>query len=75
MRLFAKEMSQLINLHKKINIEPIYLQTYSPNLNLIERLWQFAKKKLLSNKYCSSFMKFKGVLEDFFEIDIFKMKT
>jgi len=57
-----------------IKIEPMYLPTYSPNLNLIERLWRFTKKKLLSNKYYSSFMKFKAVLEDFFEIDIWKMK-
>lgn len=57
-----------------IEIEPMYLPTYSPNLNLIERLWRFAKKKLLSNKYYSSFMKFKDVLEDFFEVKIWKLK-
>ena len=60
--------------NQEINIEPMYLPTYSPNLNLIERLWRFTKKKLLSNKYYSSFMKFKAVLDDFFEIDIWKMK-
>lgn len=59
---------------QNINIELVYLPIYSPNLNLIERLWRFAKKKLLSNKYYSSFMKFKAVLDDFFEIDILKMK-
>ncbi|MDH4129563.1 MAG: IS630 family transposase [Spirochaetota bacterium] len=60
--------------NQEISIEPMYLPTYSPNLNLIERLWRFAKKKLLSNKYYSSFIKFKAVLDDFFEIDIWKMK-
>ncbi len=33
---------------KEVEIEFIYLPTYSPNLNLIERLWKYAKKKLLS---------------------------
>lgn len=30
-----------------LNIELLYLPTYSPNLNLIERLWKFVKKKCL----------------------------
>ena len=42
-------------------------------LNLIE-IVAIYKRKLLSNKYYSSFMKFKAVLDDFFEIDIWKMK-
>lgn len=29
----------------KLNIELLYLPAYSPNLNLIERLWKFVKKK------------------------------
>ncbi|MDH4129333.1 MAG: transposase [Spirochaetota bacterium] len=57
-----------------IKIEIIYSANIFPNLNLIGRLWRFTKKKLLSNKYCSKFMKFKAVLEDFFEIDLCKMK-
>lgn len=40
----------------KYNINIIYLPTYSPNLNLIERLWKFLRKVCLSNKY---FMNFK----------------
>jgi transposase len=30
----------------QLNIELLYLPTYSPNLNLIERLWKFVKKKV-----------------------------
>ena len=33
------------NLAATLNIELLYLPTYSPNLNLIERLWKFVKKK------------------------------
>ena len=30
-----------------LDIELLYLTTYSPNLNLIERLWKFVKKQCL----------------------------
>ena len=33
----------------KINL--IYLRSYSPNLNLIERLWRFIKNKVLNGRY------------------------
>ena len=29
----------------------VFLPPYSPNLNLIERLWKFLRKKVVSNKY------------------------
>jgi len=32
-------------------IELLYLPTYSPNLNLIERFWRFVKKQCLYSKY------------------------
>jgi len=35
----------------QLNIELLYLPAYSPNLNLIERLWKFVKKKVLYSKY------------------------
>jgi transposase len=35
----------------KLGIELLFLPTYSPNLNLIERLWRFVKKDVLYNKY------------------------
>ncbi len=36
---------------KGSRIEILFLPPYSPNLNLIERLWKFFKKKVLHNKY------------------------
>jgi len=37
---------------------------YSPNLNLIERLWKFVKKKCLWSKYYASFKDFKEAITD-----------
>ena len=48
-------------------IEFIALPNYSPNLNLIERLWKLFKKKTLYNKYYNSFLRFKNAVFDFFE--------
>lgn len=38
-------------LAERLGIELRYLPTYSPNLNLIERLWKFVKKQCLYSKY------------------------
>jgi len=35
----------------ELHIELLFLPTYSPNLNLIERLWRFVKKECLYSKY------------------------
>ncbi len=37
----------VMGLAKSLNIELLFLPSYSPNLNLIERLWKFIKKKVL----------------------------
>lgn len=52
---------------KNSRIVEIKLPTYSPNLNLIERLWKFLKKKTLYNKYYSSYIEFKNAIYNFFE--------
>ncbi len=44
--------------NSKINI--IFLPPYSPNLNLIERLWRFLHKKIQYNKYYETFLEFKN---------------
>jgi transposase len=41
-----------------LNIELLYLPPYSPNLNLIERLWKFVKKKCLYSIYYADFNTF-----------------
>jgi transposase len=47
-----------------LNIELLYLPSYSPNLNLIERLWKFVKKKCLYSKYYASFGPFKEAISN-----------
>lgn len=54
------------NLAKKLKIKLIYLPPYSPNLNPIERLWKFFKKKTLYNKYFETFEEFSKACTDFF---------
>jgi len=48
-------------------IKLVFLPSYSPNLNLIERLWKFMKKKILYNKYYEKFDDFKEAALGFFE--------
>jgi len=45
----------------------IYLPPYSPNLNLIERLWKFMRKKVINLKYYPKFQQFKDAVKGFFE--------
>jgi transposase len=47
-------------------IKLVFLPPYAPNLNLIERLWKFFKKKTLYNRYFATFAEFKVACEDFF---------
>jgi transposase len=42
----------------ELGIELLFLPPYSPNLNLIERLWKFVKKRCLNSKYYSTFLEF-----------------
>ena len=43
----------------RLKIELCFLPSYSPNLNLIERLWKFVKKQCLYSKYYVDFTSFK----------------
>ena len=54
------------NLAVELNIQIVYLPAYSPNLNPIERLWKFFKKKVLYNRYYEKFKDFKSVCASFF---------
>lgn len=48
-------------------IDLLFLPPYAPNLNLIERLWKFFKKKVLANRYYESFLEFYQESFAFFE--------
>jgi len=47
---------------KSLQIELCFLPSYSPNLNLIERVWKFVKKKCLYSKYYEKFPAFKSAI-------------
>ncbi len=49
-------------LAESLDIELLYIPPYSPNLNLIERLWKFVKKQCLYSKYYSEFKDFKNTI-------------
>lgn len=49
---------------KELGIELLFLPTYSPNLNLIERLWKFVKRKCLYGKHHKNFTDFKAKIDD-----------
>ena len=49
---------------KRLGIELLFLPPYSPNLNLIERLWRFTKKKALRGKHYPDFATFRGAIDN-----------
>ena len=48
----------------ELKIELLYLPSYSPNLNLIERFWHYVRKECLYAKYYPKFDGFKQALFD-----------
>jgi transposase len=59
----AYEVKEIV---KSLGIELIYLPPYSPNLNLIERLWKYFKKKVMKNKYYQTYDEFYKMVTLFF---------
>ena len=47
-----------------LGIELLYLPSYSPQLNLIERFWRFVRKECLYSKYYPDFGGFKQAITD-----------
>jgi len=52
-------------LAESMGIELLYLPSYSPNLNLIERVWKLVKSKCLRNRYFEEFSEFQGAIDSF----------
>ena len=51
-------------LARQLGIHLLFLPSYSPNLNLIERLWRFVRKQSLNSTWFESFEQFKAAIED-----------
>lgn len=51
------------DLAKELGIELLFLPSYSPNLNLIERLWKFVKKEVLNSRHHQDFKMFQEAID------------
>lgn len=60
---FSEKVQEFL---KKSRIKLIFLPSYSPNLNLIERLWKFFKSKVLYNSYYKTIDEFRKACIKFF---------
>ena len=47
-----------------MGITLLFLPSYSPNLNLIERLWKFMKRRSLYGRYHPTFAGFRAAIEE-----------
>lgn len=53
----------VMDLANSLNIDLEFLPSYSPNLNLIERLWKFIKKQVLYGKHYGTFPDFCAAID------------
>ena len=60
---FSEQVLEYVQTSK---IQLVFLPPYSPELNLIERLWRVFKKNVLYNKFYPSFDEFKHGCSEFF---------
>lgn len=54
----------IMTIAEGLGIELLFLPPYSPNLNLIERLWKFVKKTCLYSEYYETFSDFKLAIQN-----------
>jgi transposase len=60
----SKLLADWLQQHERISQK--FLPPYSPNLNLIERLWKWMKKKVTATVYYPTFAEFKKAVLDLF---------
>ena len=51
-------------LASQLGIALLFLPSYSPNLNLIERLWKFTKRSALYGRYHPKFADFQAAIQE-----------
>jgi transposase len=51
------------DLARSLGIQLLYLPSYSPNLNLIERVWKFVKKQCLASVSHATYEEFTGAID------------
>jgi transposase len=62
---YKKKEVQIYAMYSRIVLH--FLPAYSPNLNIIERLWRLMHEKILYNEYYVSYLEFKQACMGFFE--------
>ena len=60
-----KEVKVWVKKHRRFKL--VFLPSYSPNLNLIERLWRFFHQKVTWNNYFETFEEFRNTSLKFFK--------
>ena len=68
----SKVAKEFIKEHPRIILK--FLPPYSPNLNIIERLWKILKKKVVHNKFYLKFDDFREKMIEFLENQAWKEK-
>lgn len=63
---YAKELREWLEQNYP-SVKQVFLPPYSPNLNLIERLWKFMKKQIINYDFYPTFIEFKNKVLDFFD--------
>ncbi len=59
-----KELTEWVSTTR---ITPVFLPPYSPNLNLIERLWKFMRKKIINTNFYRKKEEFRQAVLSFFD--------
>lgn len=65
-------VKEFLKEHPRIILK--FLPPYSPNLNIIERLWKILKKKVVYNKFYLKFDDFRNEVLNFLENEIWKQQ-
>jgi len=60
-----KAVFEWLKTQKRIKMK--FIPPYSPNLNLIERLWKYMRKNIIHTKFYPAFSNFKDAISYFFE--------
>ena len=62
---YSARVKDYLNTNTRINL--VFLPSYSPELNLIERVWKYFKKKVLYNQYYENLDAFRKATIAFFQ--------
>ena len=55
--------ASVTDMAKIVGIELLFLPSYAPNLNRIERLWGFVKEEVLDSRHRQDFQKFRDAVD------------